>query len=139
MKKFLCFTFSVLLLFCSASCSNNSTAEEVNPLLDKIYMHNTPLEKTFDFDFVKFYDDNTFQGIKVSFKKNSATGENEHNNTSYYGTYSIENNSLTINISNDSFAGVIFDNGSSIKFGNDEFIDYTSNISETDHLLTEFK
>lgn len=120
-------------------CSGNQKSEETNPLIGKIYMQNTPLEKTFDFDFIKFYDDNTFQGIKTTFQKNSSTGENEPKYTDFYGTYTINSNALTLNISDSSFSGAITDDGSSIKFGNDEFIDYTSNISNTDPILSEFK
>lgn len=112
-------------------CSNTSSEEKTpNPILEKIYMHNTPLEHTFEFDFIKFYDDNTFQGIETSGKSKT---------TNYYGTYTIDGNALTINISDNSYAGAVLDEGSIITFGNDEFVDWTEHIKDTDPILEKFK
>lgn len=139
MKKAFHIILTIVALLCITGCSDSSTTEVSNPLIDKIYISNTTLENTFDFDFIKFYDDNTFQGIKASFQKNYTTGENEPIYTDFYGTYNINENALTLNMSENSFSGAITDNGSSIKFDNDEFIDWTSHIDSTDPILSEFK
>jgi hypothetical protein len=103
-------------------------------------MHNTPLEQTFDFDYVKFYDDNTFQGVKTSsIQKDQATGKTSAQFVSSYGTYEISGNALTFNLSDSSFSGVILDGGASVKFGTDEFIDYTPKIEGSDPILSEFR
>jgi hypothetical protein len=131
---------TLVLLVCLSGCSQSSGDAETNPLTGKIYMHNTPLEQSLDLDYVKFYDDNTFQGVKVSsFQKDQATGKTSAQFVSSYGTYEISDNALTFNLSDNSFSGVILDDGSSIKFGTDEFIDYTSQIKDSDPILSEFR
>lgn len=148
MKKILYVLPIFIFMLCITACSNNSQNEETNnsqneeinnPIIDKIYMHSTPLEKTFDFEFIKFYSDNTFQGIHASFYKNPITDKNEPKYTNYYGTYEINGAALTMNISNDSFAGAIIDDGNTISFGNDQFINDTEIIDNDDPLLSEFK
>lgn len=139
MKKTLCYMLTATFLLFIFGCSNTSGTEEANFITDKIYMLNTPLEKTFDFEYIKFYNDNTFQGIHASFYKNPITGENEPNYTNYYGTYSIIENALTLNISNEIFSAAIIDNGNKIYFENAEFIDWTEHINPTDSMLLEFK
>lgn len=140
MKRVILIISIMAMLFSLSGCSNESSEEETpNPILGKIYTHNTPLEHTFDFSFVKFYDDNTFQGIKTSFTKNYITGEMEPNRVNYYGVYEINKGALTLFISNDSFYGVILDDGDTIRFGSDEFVDWTENIGSDDPLLSAFR
>lgn len=140
MKKILlCFLSIFIIIFGVTACSNNSKNKETNPLINKIYMHNTPLEKTFDFDYIKFYNDNTFQGVKIDSFTKTNTGELKSNCTSYYGTYEINENALTLNISNNNFSGAIINNGNTISFGNNEFINCTEHINNSDPLLSEFK
>jgi hypothetical protein len=129
---------TLILLVCLSGCSQSSDGAETNPLAGKIYMHNTPLEQTFDFDYVKFYDDNTFQGVKVAYKKNLFNGENEPKYTNFYGSYFLDQSALTLNLSDQSYSGVVIDDGTSIVFGNDEFIDST-NSNFSDSFLSEFR
>lgn len=115
---------SMILL---AGCGNESSKqEEPNLIVEKIYMHYTRSVRTFDFDFLKFYEDNTFQGVDTSYR-------------SYHGTYTINGNALTLNLSDKTYAGVVLDNGASITFGKDEFIDWTEHIKSTDTLFETFK
>ena len=130
MKKSLYFILiSILLIMCIAGCSQTTESQNeiANPIVDKIYIYSGDI---FDFNFVKFYDDNTFQGIKTSSK---------HRNTSYYGTYDIDDSALTLNISDKTYAGVILEDGTSIQFDDERFSDWTDNIKDTDPLLDEFK
>ena len=124
MKKSFIILFFVLLVICVAGCSGDSSTQTKE---DKIYLNNSPLsEKSLDFDFLKFYDDNTFQGVDTSSK-------------SYYGTYTIDGNSLTLDLADKTYAGVVLDNGAGVTFGNDQFTDWTGHIKDTDPLLETFK
>lgn len=131
---------SILLIMCVAGCSQNteSQSEINNPILDKIYIYNN-LGDTFDFSIVKFYDDNSFHGIAVKSFSQLPNGEKKANYEHYYGTYDINNSALTLNISDKTYAGVILEDGASIQFGDDEFVDWTDNIKDTDPILEEFK
>lgn len=95
MKKILLAFLSVMLMLFVVGCGAGTQTEEDNPIpiVDKIYLNNSPLsEKTLDFDFLKFYDDGTFQGLDTSYK-------------SYHGTYTIDGNALTLNLSDKTYAG----------------------------------
>lgn len=121
-------SFFVLMLSVSG-CGAGTQTEEDNPIpiVDKIYLNNSPLsEKTLDFDFLKFYDDGTFQSLDTSYK-------------SYHGTYTIDGNALTLNLSDKTYAGVILDEGAGVTFGSDEFTDWTEHIKDTDPILEKFK
>lgn len=129
MKKSLLILLSALLMLSVAGCGASTQAEDDNPIpiVDKIYLNNSPLsEKTLDFDFLKFYDDGTFQGLDTSYK-------------SYHGTYTIDGNALTLNLSDKTYAGVVLDEGTDVTFGSDEFTDWTGHIKDTDPLLEKFK
>lgn len=129
MKKILLAFLSVMLILSVAGCRTDTQTEEGNPIpmLDKIYLNNSPLsEKSLDFDFLKFYDDGTFQGLDTGYK-------------SYHGTYTIDGNALTFNLSDKTYAGVVLDEGAGVTFGSDEFIDYTEKIKDTDPILEKFK
>lgn len=127
MKRIILTLLFISMILSLSGCGNKpSKQEEPNPIVEKIYMHNTPLVKTFDFDFLKFYEDNTFQGVDTSYR-------------SYYGTYTINGNALTLNLSDKTYAGVVLDNGASVTFGKDEFIDWTEHIKNTDPLFETFK
>lgn len=121
-------SFFVLMLSVSG-CGAGTQTEEDNPIpiVDKIYLNNSPLsEKTLDFDFLKFYDDGTFQSLDTSYK-------------SYHGTYTIDGNALTLNLSDKTYAGVVLDEGAGVTFGSDEFTDWTEHIKDTDLILEKFK
>ncbi len=121
-------SFFVLMLSVSG-CGAGTQTEEDNPIpiVDKIYLNNSPLsEKTLDFDFLKFYDDGTFQSLDTSYK-------------SYHGTYTIDGNALTLNLSDKTYAGVVLDEGAGVTFGSDEFTDWTEHIKDTDPILEKFK
>ena len=129
LKKILLILFSALLMLSIAGCGTGTQTKEDNPIpiVDKIYLNNSPFsEKTLDFDFLKFYDDGTFQGLDTSYK-------------SYHGTYAIDGNALTLNLSDKTYAGVVIDEGASVTFGSDEFKDWTEHIKSTDPLLEKFK
>ena len=121
-------SFFVLMLSVSG-CGAGTQTEKDNPIpiVDKIYLNNSPLsEKTLDFDFLKFYDDGTFQGLDTSYK-------------SYHGPYTIDGNALTLNLSDKTYAGVVLDEGAGVTFGSDEFTDWTEHIKDTDLILEKFK
>ena len=129
MKKSLLILLSALLMLSVSGCGAGTQTEEDNPIpiVDKIYLNNSPLsEKTLDFDFLKFYDDGTFQSLDTSYK-------------SYHGTYTIDGNALTLNLSDKTYAGVVLDEGTGITFGSDEFTDWTEHIKDTDPILEKFK
>lgn len=132
MKRIILTLLFISMILSLTGCGNEpSKQEEPNPILEKIYMNNTPLlQKTIDFDFLEFYDDNTFQGIEVKGKSNT---------TNHYGTYTIDGNALTLNLSDKTYAGVILDDGAGVTFGSDNFVDWTSNIKDTDPILEKFK
>lgn len=131
MKRVISIITILATVFFLTSCNNNDSEETANLLLGKIYLNNSPvLQKTLDFNYVKFYDDNTFQAVEVV----SASSHKSH-----YGTYSIDGNALTININDKTYAGVIFDDGTSIELSDDDFIDWTEHIEATDSLLDNFK
>lgn len=140
MKKMLPILLIAILLISITSCSDNAEKTEPNLLIGKIYMLNTPLEKEIDFDWLKFYDDNTFQGIKIeSFDRNNETKELVPTFTNFYGTYTIDGNALSINLSDNTYAWVIGENGESIKSGKTEFVSWKDHIDEDDPLFKEFQ
>ncbi len=109
MKKILLAFLSAMLILSAAGCGSGTQTGEDNsiPILDRIYLNNSPLsEKSLDFDFLKFYDDGTFQGLDTGYK-------------SYYGTYTIDGNALTLNLSDKTCADVVLDEGASVTFGSD--------------------
>lgn len=129
MKKILLAFLSFVLMLSVAGCRADTQTEEDNPIpiVEKIYLNNSPLlEKSLDFDFLKFYDDGTFQCLDIGYK-------------SYHGTYTIDGNALTLNLSDKTYAGVVLDEGAGVTFGSDEFIDYTEKIKDTDPILEKFK
>lgn len=131
MKRIILTLLFISTILSLAGCGNeeHSEKEDTNPIVGKIYNDNT-FSGIFDFDFMKFYDDNTFQGIEiVSISKSK----------NHYGTYTINENALTLNISDKTYAGVILDNGATITFDDAEFIDWTEYIKDTDPILDKFK
>lgn len=138
-RVILTFLFISMILSLTGCSNGQSEKEEANPIAGKIYVNNTPIESAFDFNFVKFYDDNTFHGVATKSFTQLPNGDKQANHEHYYGNYEISGNAITLNLSNDSYAGVITDNGTSIKFGTDEFIDWTDTISDDDPLLSEFE
>ena len=119
------------LMIVAVGCSDtNSSNETQNPIAEKIYNSSREI---FDFQFIKFYDDNTFQGIKV---EPATTGNKK---TNHYGTYSIDGNAITINILDKSYYGVVLDDGASIFFDDDKLTDHTNDIKANDPILNEFK
>ncbi len=137
MKRFLCLIMLFAMMFSLTACGDNNeqSEEETNPLTEKIYMHNdTSHREEFDFSYIKFYDDNTCQGVNGD-KLNQ---KNEPQYVSYYGTYEIKGNSITMDIGNESFSGVIKEDGHRVNFGKEGFVDWTEHIRETDSLLSAF-
>lgn len=127
-KKLLAiFSFVLILFFTGCGAGTQTEEDNLIPILDKIYLNNSPLsEKSLDFDFLKFYDDGTFQGIDTSY-------------TNYHGTYITDGNALTLNLSDKTYAGVVLDEGAGVTFGSDEFKDWTEHIKDTDPILERFK
>ena len=129
MKKIFLILLFALLMLPIAGCGAGIQTEEDNPIpiVNKIYLNNSPLsEKTLDFDFLKFYDDGTFQGLDTS-------------NKSYHGAYAIDGNALTLNLFDKTYAGVVLDDGAGVTFGSDEFTDWTGHIKDADPILDKFK
>lgn len=139
MKKCFIFTFVAFILF-STGCSTNSSQDVENiPILGKIYIASNSAKDCFDFEFVKFYDDKTFEGIHTKYYYNSSSGKNEPSYTKYYGSYELDNNSISLKMSDKSFSGAISDDYKKISFGSDSFTDWTEHIRDTDPLLAEFE
>lgn len=131
-KKLLCIFLSVLLLLPLAGCTNGGDKDKKqdnNVILDKIYDSQT-INGEIPFNFIKFYDDKTFQALKVV-----DVGESD----SLFGTYTIDENAVMINLSNESYAAAVVDNGSSIFFGKEEFRDITDTIEPSDPILDKFQ
>lgn len=117
----------IIVISSFIGCNNKQS----NPIVGKIYwIQHTSSEKIFNFDFVKFYDDNTFQSVEV---------KSTSNLIDHYGTYEIDKNTLTLKISDKNFSGVILNNGDSLQFDNIKFIDYTEHIKPGDSLLSKFR
>lgn len=106
---------------CSLSgCGDDKESEkEENPLLEKIYWHNN-FDSDLELDYIKFYDDSTMQGLEVIEKGYSVSS---------YGTYELHDPAITMNIGDKSYSGVVLDDGDSIQFGSDKYIDYTEQIT----------
>lgn len=117
--------FSDLLHFSKPQETSN------NQIVNRIYLCNNESKNTLDFSFMAFYNDNTFRGVWNNWKYNKITGVRTDNFVTTYGTYSINENALTINISDQSYSCVIKDDGERIIVGNVEWIDYSDgNYSE---------
>lgn len=103
-----------------------------------IYIADGGVDNTFDFEFVKFYDNKTFEGIHTYYYYDPRTQSNEPGYDKYYGSYDVDQSSITLKISDETFSGVISDDCKKISFGNDGFTDWTEHISDNDPLLAEF-
>ena len=121
------------LMIVAVGCSDADFSKETQEnISEKIYKNNSSRE-IFDFQFIKFYDDNTFQGIKAEL------GTTGTETTDHYGTYSIDGNAITINLLDKSYYGVVLDDGASIFFDDKKLIDHTNEIKANDPILSEFK
>lgn len=97
-----------------------------NPVIGRIYMVEGT-DSDFEFNVVRFYDDNTFQGVKFTSNTKYA---------SFYGSYELNGNAITLKMSDESYSGAVKDNGSTIRFGNSSFSDWTDNVGPTDPMLS---
>ena len=111
----------------------NSAIDEIkaerttdNPIIGRIYMFEGT-DSDFEFNVVRFYDDNTFQGIKF-------TSDTKY--ASFYGSYELSDNAITLKMSDKSYSGAVKESGSEIRFGNSSFTDWTDNVGPTDPLLS---
>lgn len=97
-----------------------------NPVIGRIYMVEGT-DSDFEFNVVRFYDDNTFQGVKF-------TSDTKY--ASFYGSYELSGNAITLKMSDKSYSGAVKDSGSEIRFGNSSFTDWTDNVGPTDPMLS---
>lgn len=141
----LCGLIAVIVLISAAYdfwIFSQKKSEIHNPLTEKIYYLNnsfaSTLREKFGFDYVKFYDDNTFQGIKIGWIYNQAISTRTATYENYFGTYYLNNNALELNLFDKTYFGVISDNGNTILFGNEEFIDYSDGDYSAE-FLSQFK
>lgn len=111
----------------------NSAVDEIkaerttdNPVIGRIYMVEGT-DSDFEFNVVRFYDNNTFQGIKF-------TSDTKY--ASFYGSYELSGNAITLKMSDKSYSGAVKESGSEIRFGNSSFTDWTDNVGPTDPLLS---
>ena len=114
----------------------NSAIDEIkaerttdNPVIGRIYMVEGT-DSDFEFNVVRFYDDNTFQGIKF-------TSDTKY--ASFYGSYELSDNAITLKMSDKSYSGAVKESGSEIRFGNSSFTDWTDNVGPTDPMLSVFQ
>lgn len=84
-------------------------------------------DSDFEFNVVRFYDDNTFQGVKF-------TSDTKY--ASFYGSYELSGNAITLKMSDKSYSGAVKESGSEIRFGNSSFTDWTDNVGPTDPMLS---
>ena len=82
----------------------NSAIDEIkaerttdNPVIGRIYMFEGT-DSDFEFNVVRFYDDNTFQGIKF-------TSDTKY--ASFYGSYELSDNAITLKMSDKSYSGAV--------------------------------
>lgn len=111
----------------------NSAIDEIkaertsdNPVIGRIYMVEGT-DSDFEFNVVRFYDDNTFQGIKF-------TSDTKY--ASFYGSHELSGNAITLKMSDKSYSGAVKESGSEIRFGNSSFTDWTDNVGPTDPMLS---
>lgn len=97
-----------------------------NPVIGRIYMVEGT-DSDFEFNVVRFYDDNTFQGVKF-------TSDTKY--ASFYGSYELSGNAITLKMSDKSYSGAVKESGSEICFGNSSFTDWTDNVGPTDPMLS---
>lgn len=122
MKKILFAFFSFVLILSVSGCSKGTEASKQNEITNKLYIYNNPGD-VFDFDFLWFNTDDTFQGLKVA---------GVDNFVSHYGTYEVKDNAVTLNYTGDSYAGVIREDGNRVYFGDAEFLDWTEHTKPDD-------
>jgi hypothetical protein len=139
MRRFYITVVLSLLLVLLGGCSNDSNiTNESSPIVGKIFIADGGVDNSFDFEFVKFYDNKTFEGVHTYYYYDTKTQKNEPGYEKYYGTYEIEQSSITLKFSDNEVAGVISDDYKTIKFGNDGFTDWTEHIKDSDPLLSAF-
>ena len=97
-----------------------------NPVIGRIYMVEGT-DSDFEFNVVRFYDDNTFQGVKF-------TSDTKY--ASFYGSYELSGNAINLKMSDKSYSGAVKDSGSEIRFGNSSFTDWTDTVGPTDPMLS---
>ena len=139
MKKiFLCLLIAVLCLSGCASSSGSGEASDVqeeNPLICKIYgLNKNSQNNEFDFDWMAFYNDNTFRGVFNNWKLNRETGVRTDNYRTTYGTYSLDGNSLTMTVGKDNYSCVVLDNGNEIMIGDVGWLDFSDGQFSDDFL-----
>ncbi len=124
MKRFLALFFFLLLILSIAGCSQGTASQkaEQSPITEKLYIYNNSGD-VFDFDFLWFNTDGTFQGFEIISIGNTA---------SHYGTYELKDNSVTLNYGEANYIGVIREDGNKIYFDDAEFLDWTDNTRPDD-------
>ena len=137
-KCYIVVIFSLLLVVLGGCSNNLNVADEDCPIVGKIFIEYGGVDNSFDFEFVKFYDNKTFEGVHTYYYYNAKTQKNEPGYEKYYGTYEIEQSSITLKFSDNEVVGVISDDCKNIKFGNDGFTDWTEHIKDSDPLLSAF-
>lgn len=121
MKKILLTFLSFVLILSFTGCSQE-TEPEPSQITERLYIYNN-LGDVFDFNFLWFNTDGTFQGLEVV---------GADNIVSHYGTYEVKDNSITLNYNDDSYAGVIREDGNRVYFGDAEFLDWTDKTKPDD-------
>lgn len=121
MKKILVSLVATILLL--TACGSGGDDDKTKDLiLNKVFWGQS-LGSELDFQFMAFYDDNTLRGVNCDKIDILET---------VYGTYSINENSLTLKIGSEEYSGVVIDEGKKIMIGKQEWLEY--NIGNDDKL-----
>lgn len=91
-------------------------------------------DNEFDFEFIIFYNDNTFQGVRNNWTYNKETKKRTDNYESTYGTYELNKSALTLAFGSETYSGAVTDEGKYIKFGEFSFSDITDGNHDTEFL-----
>ncbi|MBQ9199199.1 MAG: hypothetical protein IJ141_03400 [Lachnospiraceae bacterium] len=129
MKKILIclMVFALILTGCGKSSDNKSTDKKSdNPLVGKIYgLNKNPQNNKLDFEWMVFYDDNTFRGIFNNWKVDTKTKERTDNFETTYGTYKLDGSSLTVSVGDKDYSFVVIDNGNELMIDDVGWLDFS--------------
>ena len=114
----------LITLFVGLTACSSSPNTDSNPLLGKYYTGTYHIEGQ-KYGFVvctlRFNVDGTLQIV------DNGLGRESDKRTSYYATYSLEGNALSIKFGSSESSGVILENGSEIRIGTDRFTESDPN------------
>lgn len=142
LKKFFSLTMVFLILLGMISCADtpareSSSSEPSGPIESNVLIGNTYRgryrigEYGFSIVFLRFYEDQTVHIVDCGWGRDTDPVK------SYYATYSLAGNAMTIRFGNDEYACVVLNSGENFTIGSERFdLSNPDNIGE--HILAEF-